>query len=150
MCSTATLKMYKAKVGQGVWRHCGLDGCKSSGTCPLIAVPEPCEQVACPRSKLGQGEAWIAWLLLFYFPPCRLWKNTMILFIQETKAALTARLVPWMRKKRHIFELFLWNTHALALSFLNIIKESWENSERNVFWAFLVYLQCVFVSFQNS
>lgn len=28
------------------------------------------------------------------------------------------------KKERNIFEPFLWNTHALALSFLNIIKEN--------------------------
>lgn len=52
--------------------------------------------------------------------------------------------------KRHIFEPFLWNTHVLALSFLNIIKENWENAARNVFWAFLVYLQMCFCFFPKQ
>lgn len=37
----------------------------------------------------------------------------------------------------------------LALSFLNNVKENWENLARNLSCPFLVYLQCVFVSFQN-
>lgn len=66
MCCTATLKMYKAKVGQGMvealWFRC-----KNSDTHPLMTVLETCEQVACPRSKLGQGEARLPDCYFFTF-----------------------------------------------------------------------------------
>lgn len=56
----------------------------------------------------------------------------------------------WEKKKKAYFWTLSWNTHVLALSFLNIIKENWENAARNVFWAFLVYLQMCFCFFPKQ
>lgn len=131
------------------WRYSALGDYTSSGMCPLMFLSHVSKCLVLGQNRDGVRprlpDSW-------FFPSnpaC--YKKTLQFYLSRKPSLLWQpnRFPEWGKKKKAYFEPFLWNTYALAL-FLNNVKENWENSARNLSCPFLVYLQCGFVSFQNS
>lgn len=151
MCCTATLKTYGAEVGQEdvegilVWVTTRAVACV-----PLWLFPSHVSKWLVLGQNWGRVRPRLPDCWFFPSQPAGYEKKIWFYLSRKPRLLWQPKWFPeWGKKKNVYFEPFLWNTYVLALSLQNV-KENWENSATNLSCTSLVFLQCVFVSFQNS